>query len=356
RSSPWRRGRSSSTSRSNAWRWRDEAEPMAIPSLDELQAIRQGIAPYIHRTPTVRSRHLSELTGCEVYLKAELFQRTGSFKPRGMLARLLRLAADERRRGAITFSAGNAAQGLAYAGGIVGVPTTVVMPETASPLKAEATRGYGAKVFLHGTAADAYVRCMEIKEKENLVFVPSFDDEILMRGHASLGLEIFEDAPDVDAIVVGIGGGGLIGGITFAREALGRKTRLFGVEPEGAACMRRSLEAGKAVRLDKVATIADGLGAPFAGKKCFPIVRDHVENVVLVPDTAIMSAIRLLLARCKWLAEGAGAAPVAALVEGAIPVSKGARVCCVVSGGGPAPGRGSRFFWARPALDRTRGF
>jgi threonine dehydratase len=142
-----------------------------------------------------------------------------------------------------------------------------------------------------------------------------------------------EDVPDLDAIVTGIGGGGLIGGMALAREALRVHTRLFGVEPEGAACMTKSLEAGRVVRLDKVATIADGLGAPFAGERCLPLVRDHVESVVLVSDDEIIEAIKLILARIKWLAEGAGAAPVAALLAGRIPVARGARVCCVVSGG-----------------------
>jgi threonine dehydratase len=304
-----------------------------MPTLAELSAIRHTIAPHIHRTPTVRSRYLSGLSGYDVYLKAELFQRTGSFKPRGMLARLLNLAPAERGRGAITFSAGNAAQGLAYAGGIAGVPTTVVMPQTASPIKAEATRGYGAKVVLHGTAADAYVRCMEICKAENLIFVPSFDDEMLMRGHASLGLEVVEDIPNVDAMIIGIGGGGLIGGVAMAREALGARFKLYGVEPEGAAGMARSLEAGHAVRLDKVATIADGLGAPFVGDHCFPIVRDYVEKVTVLPDSDIVNAMKLLLARCKLMAEGAGAASVAALLSGTLPIPKGGRVCCVVSGG-----------------------
>jgi len=304
-----------------------------MPMLAELQAIRQKLTAHIHRTPVMRSRYLSAATGYDVTLKCELFQRTGSFKPRGMLARLFDLAPEERGRGAITFSAGNAAQGLAYAGGIAGVPTTVVMPQAASPIKAEATRQYGAKVVLHGTAADAYDRCMEICRQENLVFVPSFDDPMLMRGHASLGLEVIEDMPDVEAIVTGIGGGGLIGGIAMAREASGKTFKLFGVEPEGAAGMTRSLEAGKPVRLEKVATIADGLGAPFVGDHCFPIVRDKVEKVVVLPDAAIVEAMKVLLSRCKLMAEGAGASPVAALLAGAIPLPKGARVCCVVSGG-----------------------
>jgi threonine dehydratase len=310
-----------------------------MPALAELKAIAKTIAPHIHRTPVMRSRYLSDVTGYDVWLKAELFQRTGSFKPRGMLARLLHLAKDEQGRGAITFSAGNAAQGLAYAGGIAGIATTVVMPQTASPIKAEATRGYGAKVVLHGTAADAYVRCMEICKAENLIFVPSFDDPMLMRGHASLGLEVVEDIPDVEAIITGIGGGGLIGGITMAREALGAKFRLFGVEPEGAAGMTRSLEAGKPVRLDKVATIADGLGAPFVGDHCFPIVRDYVEKVVVLPDSDIINAMKVLLSRCKLMAEGAGASSVAALLTGAIKLPKGSKVCCVVSGGNVDLGR-----------------
>ncbi len=305
----------------------------AQPTREQLETIARAIAPYIHRTPVVRSTYLSKLTGYDVYLKAELFQKTGSFKPRGMLAKLRTLSTEERARGAITFSAGNAAQGLAYAGAINGVPVTVVMPAAASPAKAEATRGYGARVVLHGGIAEAYARCIEIKETENLVFVSAFDDDDLMAGHASLGLEILADVPNLDAMIVGIGGGGLIGGAALARNALSARTRIFGVEPTGAAVMTRSLEAGKPVKLDKVETIADGLGAPFAGERTFPIVRDHVEAVALVTDAEIAEAMKILLARCKWLAEGAGAASVAALVNGRINLPPGSKVCCVVSGG-----------------------
>jgi threonine dehydratase len=302
-------------------------------SRQQLETIAKAIAPHLHRTPVVRSAFLSKLTGHDVYLKAELLQKTGSFKPRGMLAKLNTLSAEERARGAITFSAGNAAQGLAYAGAINGVPVTVVMPAAASPAKAEATRGYGARVVLHGGIAEAYARCMEIKEKENLVFVSAFDDDDLMAGHASLGLEILSDLPDLDAMIVGIGGGGLIGGTALARNALASRAKIFGVEPTGAAAMTRSLEAGKPVKLDKVETIADGLGAPFAGERTFPIVRDHVAAVALVSDGEIAEAIKILLTRCKWLAEGAGAASVAALVNGRIKLPPGSKVCCVVSGG-----------------------
>ncbi|MGB7257075.1 MAG: threonine/serine dehydratase [Pseudolabrys sp.] len=305
----------------------------AQPDFATLDAIARKIAPYIHRTPVVRSEYLSKLTGHEVHLKAELFQKTGSFKPRGMLAKLLTLSPQDRARGAITFSAGNAAQGLAYAGAITGAPVTVVMPETASEIKATATRGYGARVVLHGNVNDAYARCMEIKEAENLIFVSAFDDEDLMEGHASLGIEILTDLPDLDAIVVGIGGGGLISGVSLARNVMHARARIYGVEPTGAAAMTRSLEAGKPVKLDKVQTIADGLGAPFAGERCFPIVRDHVDKVVLVSDDEIIDAMKILLSRCKLLAEGAGAASVAALVNARAQLPAKSRVCCVISGG-----------------------
>jgi threonine dehydratase len=306
---------------------------MSAPNLAGLEAIAARIAPHLHRTPVVHSTYLSKLTGYDVYLKAELFQKTGSFKPRGMLNKLFTLSPQERERGAITFSAGNAAQGLAYAGVITNTPVTVVMPEAASTMKAAATRDYGARVILHGNIAEAVARCMEIQKAEQLAFVSAFDDDDLMAGHASLGLEILQDLPDLDAAVVGIGGGGLIGGVALARNAVGSRAKIVGVEPVGAAAMTRSLEAGKPVRIDKVQTIADGLGAPFAGERTFPIVRDSVEKVVLVTDEQIIDAMKLLLARAKWLTEGAGAASVAALINGKIELPRGAKLCCVVSGG-----------------------
>jgi threonine dehydratase len=306
---------------------------MSAPNLAGLEAIAARIAPHLHRTPVVHSTYLSKLTGYDVYLKAELFQKTGSFKPRGMLNKLFTLSPQERERGAITFSAGNAAQGLAYAGVITNTPVTVVMPEAASTMKAAATRDYGARVILHGNIAEAVARCMEIQKAEQLAFVSAFDDDDLMAGHASLGLEILQDLPDLDAAEVGIGGGGLIGGVALARNAVGSRAKIVGVEPVGAAAMTRSLEAGKPVRIDKVQTIADGLGAPFAGERTFPIVRDSVEKVVLVTDEQIIDAMKLLLARAKWLTEGAGAASVAALINGKIELPRGAKLCCVVSGG-----------------------
>jgi len=304
-----------------------------------LGAARGRIAPHIHRTPLWRSKLLSRMTGCDVHLKCELFQKTGSFKPRGMLNKLMTLTPAERAKGAITFSAGNAAQGLAYSAGIVGMKAVVVMPETASPIKAQATRDYGAEVLQKADSAQCYAHALELVKERGYTFVSPFDDVTLMEGHSSLGLELLEDLPDLDAVVVPIGGGGLIGGIILGLRAKGSKAAIVGVEPQGASAMHRSLEAGRPVRLDRVSTIADGLAAPYAGEACFGLVRDRASGVVLVGDDGIAEAVRLLLFRCKVLAEGAGAASVAALLTGKVPVKPGAKVVCVVSGGNIDPGR-----------------
>lgn len=302
-------------------------------SIKEIRDARQRIAPHVHRTPLLRSTALGRMAGCDVYLKAELLQKTGSFKPRGMLNKLLLLSDAQKRAGVITFSAGNAAQGLAYAAGIVGVKATVVMPAHASPTKAQATRDYGGEIILHGNAAECFEKCMQLVRERGLTFVSSYDDVELMTGHASLGLELLEDLPDVDLVLVGVGGGGLIGGIAMALRGQGSRARIVGVEPEGAPKMYRSLAEGKPVKLDAVKTIADGLGAPSAGQHPFAVVKEHVERVVLVSDEQIRQAMRLTMERTKLMAEPAGAAPLAGLLSGQVTVPAGAKVVLVVSGG-----------------------
>jgi len=302
-------------------------------SLAGLREAQERIRPYIHRTPLWHSRTFSEMAGCSVYLKAELFQKTGSFKPRGMVWRLLQLTPQQKAAGVITFSAGNAAQGLAYAASIVGTKATVVMPQHASPIKAEATRGYGGEVILHGTAAECFALCLELSEKRGLTFVPSYDDQVLMAGHASLGLEILDDLPEVAGIFAAIGGGGTAGGLTMALQSTGQKARLIGVEPEGAPAMYRSLQEGRAVKLDQVNTIADGLAAPSAGEHCYAVVRERLEKVVLVSDDQILEAMKLLMARAKLMAEPAGAAALAGLLAGGHGLSTGDKVVTIVSGG-----------------------
>jgi threonine dehydratase len=302
-------------------------------TIDEIKAARERTAPHLHRTPLWRSATLSEMTGHQIHLKAELFQKTGSFKPRGMINALSRLDDTRREAGVITFSAGNAAQGLAYAAGILGVSATVVMPANASAAKAHATRDYGGEVILHGDAAACFELCRQLEAERGLTYVSSFDDLDLMTGHASLGLEIAEDLPEADVVFVGIGGGGLIGGVALGLRGLDSQARIIGVEPTGAPAMYRSFEAGHAVTLDKVETIADGLAPPFAGEHCYAIAREHVERVILVDDDQIAEAMKLILGRCKMLAEPAGAASLAGLLSAQVEVPAGAKVVCVLSGG-----------------------
>ncbi len=307
--------------------------------LAALEAARARVLPHIHRTPLKRSALLSAVTGAEVYLKYEQLQKTGSFKPRGMVNKLLSLSAADKARGTITFSAGNAGQGLAYAARIAGTTAVVVMPEDASPAKAAATRSYGGEVIQKGDAAACFALARELVEQRGYVFISSFDDMAQMEGSASLALEVLDDLPDPDLVLVPVGGGGLIGGTILGLRARGSRAAIVGVEPTGAPGMQRSLAAGKPVRLDRAASLADGLAAPFVGDACFALMRDGGGGVVLVEDGEIAEAIRLVLFRCKMLVEGAGAAAVAALVTGKVSVKPGSKVVCVLSGGNIDPAR-----------------
>ena len=301
-------------------------------SRDRFEDARARIAASVHRTPLVGSRTLSERVGAPVYLKCENLQKTGAFKVRGALHRLLTLEPEARDRGVVTISAGNHAQAVAWAASAAGVPSVVVMPEHASRTKAEASREYGAEVILHGTAAQAFERAFEIADERAMTFVHPFDDPEVVAGHGSCGLEIVEELPDVATVVVPVGGGGLLSGIATAIATVRPGVAVWGVEPEGAPGMTRSLEAGEAVHLDAVDTLADGLGAPMAGKLNFELVREHARGVVLVDDDEIVAAMRLLLERTKLLAEPGGAAGLAALLEGRIPLEDGP-VAVVLSGG-----------------------
>jgi len=303
-------------------------------SVADVRAARERIAGHVHRTPLVGSATLSRLTGCRAYLKLENFQKTGSFKPRGAFNNMSQLDAAQRSKGVITISAGNHAQGVSYAASLLGIRAVVVMPGSASRLKAEAARGYGAEVILHGDMAGAFQKLEEVRSERGLIFVHPFDDDRTIAGQGTVGLEILEDLPDVDTVVVGIGGGGLISGVALAVKECRPRTRVIGVEPTGAAVMHLSRATGAPARLDRLDTIADGLAAPFAGTRNFEIVQKYVDDLVLVDDSEIRSAMKLLLERCKVLAEPAGAAATAALLAGRIPSRNGAgRTAVIVSGG-----------------------
>ena len=314
----------------------------ALVSIAEIDAARAVIAGKVNRTPLLTCRtvatmvehaHGLRLGDGRLYLKAENLQRTGSFKPRGMVNRVASLTAEERARGIITFSAGNAAQGYAYAGAALGVPVTVVMPAAANPTKVAATKGYGAEVVLEGSHFGEVVGAMErIRDERGLTLCHPFNDPEVIAGHGSAGLELLEDLPDVDVVVVAIGGGGLIAGISTAVRERKPSTRVYGVEPTGSDAMTRALAAGHPEPFVPH-SVADGLNAPFAGERTMRTVQRYVEDVVLLEESQILMGVRFGLERLKQVLEPAGAAALAAVLGGRIPIGDGERVAVVLSGG-----------------------
>ena len=287
----------------------------------------EHVAPYVHRTPILASRTLSEVVGREVFLKAEMFQKVGSYKVRGPLNVLANMPAERKERGIICSSAGNHAQGVAFAARMHRIPATVVMAENASPGKVQATRDYGAEVILHGRIwDDAYERSLEIQEERGLVYVHPFDDPDLIAGQGTLGLELIEDLSDVDVVVVPIGGGGLISGVSMAVKAVKPGVRIIGVESSGAPAMKLSVEAGRRVRLDEVTCVVDGLVVKMVGENTLSVVSRFVDDIVLVSDEEIFETVVWLMERCKLVTEGAAAAPVCALRHGRVPLAQGAKV------------------------------
>jgi threonine dehydratase len=302
--------------------------------LDIFDAAYRNVAPHTNRTPLLSSRLLSERTGLNVRLKAEMFQRTGSYKIRGPLNRLTTLTADERRRGVVCSSAGNHAQGLALAASIYGIKAVVVMAENATPSKIAATRAYGADVVLHGRIwDDANEKAQELVRERGLTYIHPFDDIELIAGQGTLGLEIVRDWPDVDVIVVPIGGGGLISGVSMAAKALKPSIKVIGVESSGAPGMRDSVRAGGVVTLDRVDCIIDGLRVKRVGSTTFEVVRRMVDDIVTLPDERIFEAMLWTMAHAKLVVEGAAAAPVGALLEGLVAAPPGTNIACVLSGG-----------------------
>jgi threonine dehydratase len=305
-----------------------------IRDITEARAFLDG---RVHHTPVLTSRTLDRLAGATLFLKPESLQRTGSFKVRGVLNRLRSLTPDERARGLITISAGNHAQAVAYAAAEEGVRATVVMPEHASPSKVAASRGYGAEIVLHGDIFGAFAKMEELRQRDGAVLIHPFDDPGVMAGQGTAGAELCDDVPDLDAVVVPVGGGGLLAGVAVAVTALQPRARVIGVEPVGAAAVSRGLQAGGPVRLDAVTSIADGLGAPMTGPHVLEHVQALVHDVVLVTDADIIHALRTLLERCKLLVEPAGAAALAAVLAGAARVSgpgaRAPRIGVILSGG-----------------------
>jgi len=289
------------------------------------------IAGRLHRTPIQPSTYLSGQSGARVYLKLELFQKTVSFKPRGVLNRLHHMSPEEKSKGVITLSAGNHAQAVAWAAQQEGISATVIMPANAVQSKVDATRGYGGEVIQ--TDGNLLEVCQNIQKERGLILVHPFDHPDIIAGQGTVGQEILEDVPDVDLVIAGVGGGGLISGVSAAIKQTNPEARVIGVEPEGAPTMTRSMEKKAPVYLDHVDTVADGLAAPFVGAHNLAHVQTFVDDLVQISDTEIIQAMWLIIERCKVIAEPAAASTVAALLSGKVTLPEGGQVVCILSGG-----------------------
>jgi threonine dehydratase len=309
-----------------------------IPTIDDVREAAATIEGHVHRTPVLSSATLSAAVGAPVTLKAELFQRSGSFKVRGAFNRLSSLTAAERQRGVIGLSAGNHAQALALAARELDTTALVLMPPDASPAKVAATRGYGGEVDLESAdAAAMHARMTELARTSGRVIVHPFDDPMVQAGGGTVGLEMVEQIADIDTVVVPVGGGGLVTGIGVAVKALVPGVRVIGVEPELAPSVSRALEAGEVVPVELGATIADALKTPGAGPNSLEGCRTVVDDVVLVSEDEITEAMRLLYTRAKLACEAGAAAGVAALISGRVDVRGARGVAIVISGGNVSP-------------------
>ncbi|MEE0867247.1 MAG: threonine ammonia-lyase [Clostridia bacterium] len=300
-------------------------------SLDKVFNAQTVLRNIIRETRVVRSYGITE--DCQLYLKPENLQITGSFKVRGAGYKIAMLGEEEKAKGVIACSAGNHAQGVALAASKCNIKSLICLPDSAPISKIEATRGYGADICLvEGCYDDAYKRALELKESEGYTFVHPFDDEDVIAGQGTIALEILSDLDDIDAIVVPIGGGGLASGVAYTAKQIRPGVKVYGVQVAGAPSMYNSINNDKIELLDSVHTIADGIAVKQPGENTFRIIKDYVDDIVLVSDDEVASAILSLVEKQKMIAEGAGAAAVAAVMFNKVPV-KGKKVVCIVSGG-----------------------
>ncbi|HEX6863711.1 MAG TPA: pyridoxal-phosphate dependent enzyme [Thermoanaerobaculia bacterium] len=301
-------------------------------SIDDVRAARERIAPHVHRTPVLTSRQIDERVGCRVFFKCETFQRVGAFKARGAFSRLTLL---EPGASVVAFSSGNHAQAVALAARELGLRATIVMPLDAPATKVAATRGYGARVILYdrvgGESREAIAQ--KLVDEEGAVLVPPFDDDLVIAGQGTLGLELMEDVPDLEVIATPCGGGGLLSGVALAAKGINPAIRLYGVEPEAGNDMQRSLEKGEPVTIPLPMTIADALQTTRPAERTLSLVQSLTEGIVTVSDLELRRAMAVLASRMKLLVEPGGAAAFAALLHGKIPDVSGRKVGIVLSGG-----------------------
>lgn len=301
--------------------------------LKQIELAVKRLEPTIHRTKIESSKTFSDMSGGEIYLKFENQQKTGSFKIRGASNKIAALMERGEITSAVASSAGNHAQGVAYASHVHGIPATIVMPKSTPIAKVSATEGYGAKVVLYGDCYDdAYNKAVEIQEKEGATFLHPFDDIEVMAGQGTIGIEILEDLPTVDMVIAPAGGGGLLSGIAACIKQINPRVQIIGVQAEGAPAICESFKKKKKVVSESVSTIADGIAVKAPGEKTMQIINQYADDIVTVSDAEISEAILLLLERTKQVVEPAGATPLAAVLNGKVNV-KGKKVVCVLSGG-----------------------
>jgi threonine dehydratase len=307
--------------------------------LPDIRAAAARLAGTLHRTPLMSAHAIGDRAGVELQLKCECFQKTGSFKPRGALNKVLSLPDADRMRGLVTVSAGNHAQAVAWAARQLAAPCVVVMPTAAPRSKLDAVRGYGAEIVLHDDRATLFDKLREVERERHLTFIHPFDDPTVLAGAGTVGLELLDEQPAPDVVIVPVGGGGLLGGVASALRALVPRTRIVAVELEAGPGLGPALAAGKPVPAPRPDTIADGMTPPFVGALPLAIAREAAVEVVTVTEAEIIEAMRWLMTRAKLYVEGSGAAATAALIAGRIEVPSGSRVVAIVSGGNIDPDR-----------------
>ena len=316
--------------------------PTQLPvTFADVKAARERIAPHVHRTPVLTSRLIDERVGARVFFKCETFQRTGAFKARGAFSRLTLLTAEERSRGVVAFSSGNHAQAVALAARELGLRATIVMPQDAPALKMAATRGYGAEVVLYDRIGgeSREVIAQRIQEEQGAVLVPPFDDDAVIAGQGTLGLELIEEVPDLETVITPCGGGGLLSGTAVAVRGIRFGVLMWGVEPEAGNDMKLSLEHGEPVTIPLPDTIADALQTTCPAERTLLMIRTLTCGIRTVSDLELRRAMALLASRMKLVVEPGGAAAFAALLHDKVPDTRGRRIGIVLSGGNVDPER-----------------
>ena len=306
-----------------------------ILSIREIRAARDRIKPYIAETPLLRLQNLDAYLGCEVYAKAECMQITGSFKLRGAMNKLLSLSEEELSRGIVAASSGNHGKAVAYAANMLGTKAAIVMPNTAPKIKMDAVRALGAEVVLCDVS-ERFAVAEKLCAERGATMVPPYNDEFVMAGQGTAGLEIMEQCPQLDCIVVPVSGGGLIGGVAAAVKAVSPDTRVYGAEPAALPRYSASLKAGEPVKVEQRKSIADALVSQMPGSICFPSVSAYTDGFADVEDAFLLKGWKLLLTEGKVLCEPSSAIGIGAVLQGLLPIKKGDRVCFLISGGSVA--------------------